>query len=477
MRRSGDGHGTDSTGGGRVISGCSRAARDRRRASARPAEGARRQHPLRDLPRAGPLAAAAGHRRHRRHARAARQHRAPPPRAHARGRPARGAERQPRRGRPSAAPLLAGRRRAVARPRAAGVPDARPDAAAGRRRSPAPAPRRPPTPAASRAAADGATVPAPALPRGAGRRARPPRLRPRGRGRRRDAPRSRSPTARSASWPRPTPISCAACTAASSRASSRPSGGDVEVVDFHTLVDRDALPGRAGSVARGLTGVHSTSVSQEAPRDHADRHSCRRRSRTSSRPRASPTWRCASPSARRLLGLQLRDVLRHRRRQRRPHRRLRRRAGRRRPVERPAAHRRHARLQGRPPAGRASRSTTRTPSAPAAAARASPRAASASLELEPRAKFAARHSVGSTTITSAPAGSELTIDSRVSSGSHVGRARPTRAGGRSIAHGVRPRSAAARNRSRAALARSSAAEPRKPLRDAQSTSSSSGGSS
>ena len=65
-------------------------------------QGARRQHPLRHLPRAGPLAAS----RCRPPtsadvARPARQHRAAPPRAHARGRAARGRHRGPRRGRPA----------------------------------------------------------------------------------------------------------------------------------------------------------------------------------------------------------------------------------------------------------------------------------------------------------------------------------------------------------------------------------------
>ena len=59
-------------------------------AVARRAAGARRQHPLRHLPRAGPVAAPAGHGRDRRDARPAPEHRAPAPRPHARGRPARG---------------------------------------------------------------------------------------------------------------------------------------------------------------------------------------------------------------------------------------------------------------------------------------------------------------------------------------------------------------------------------------------------
>ena len=102
-------------------------------ATARAAEGARRQHPLRDLPRARARARPAGHRGDRRHARAARQHRAPPPRPHARGRPARRGHRRPGCRRSPAAPLLARGRRAVARLRAARVPRAGPDAPPARR--------------------------------------------------------------------------------------------------------------------------------------------------------------------------------------------------------------------------------------------------------------------------------------------------------------------------------------------------------
>ena len=98
-----------------------------------------RQHPLRHLPGAGPLAPPAGHGRDRRDARPAPQHRPPAPRSDARGRAARGHHRRPRRGRAAAAPLLAGRRRPVARARAADDADARPDGAGD-----GPAPRRQP---------------------------------------------------------------------------------------------------------------------------------------------------------------------------------------------------------------------------------------------------------------------------------------------------------------------------------------------
>ena len=85
-----------------------------------------------------PLPAVDG--RDRRRPRPAPEHRAAPPRAHARGRPARGPRRRPRAASAAPAPLLAGRRRTVARARAAVVPAAGPPAAAhggraaGRRR-------------------------------------------------------------------------------------------------------------------------------------------------------------------------------------------------------------------------------------------------------------------------------------------------------------------------------------------------------
>ena len=115
--------------------------RDRRvtpRAAPRAPQGARRQHALRDLPRARPRVGPAGHRPDRRAPRPPPEHGAPAPRAHARGRPARGGHRRPRRGRPAAAPLLARPRRAGPRLRAARLPRAGPHAAApGRLRRPA----------------------------------------------------------------------------------------------------------------------------------------------------------------------------------------------------------------------------------------------------------------------------------------------------------------------------------------------------
>ena len=115
-------------------------------------QGARRQHPLRHLPRAGPLAAPAGHRRGRRDARPAPQHRAPPPRADARGRACSRSRADARGGRgPAPAPLLAGARRPVARPRAADVPACWPACCCAWPAPPARAPTRPATPGGSRA--------------------------------------------------------------------------------------------------------------------------------------------------------------------------------------------------------------------------------------------------------------------------------------------------------------------------------------
>ena len=127
-----------------------------RRRPSRPArrpQGAGRQHPLRHLPRAGPVAPC----RWRRptiaetldlHPNTVRPHLE---RMREVGLLA-GRDRRPRRRRPAAAPLLAGARRAVARPRAAAVPDAGPHAAAaGRGRRALDARRGRSTPAASRA--------------------------------------------------------------------------------------------------------------------------------------------------------------------------------------------------------------------------------------------------------------------------------------------------------------------------------------
>ena len=228
----------DSTGGSRVNSTGHGRATESTATAARAAQGARRQHPLRDLPRAGPLAAPAGHRRDRRHARPARQHRAPAPRAHARGRPARRASPTPRArsaGRSTATRSPPTRRRsASSRRRSRCSPGcccalAATAGVAGRRRgrgraaSRAPPPPRPP---------GAAPAPRP-LTAGAGR----PRLRPRVGRRRRRRHRSPSPAARSASWPRPTPTSCAASTGGWSRGSSTP-GATAQVVAFHDLVDR-----------------------------------------------------------------------------------------------------------------------------------------------------------------------------------------------------------------------------------------------
>ena len=203
--------------------------------TARPAQGARRQHPLRHLPRAGPLA----RRRSRRPrwprpsactstrcgprwsgcarsgcSRSTADHRGAP------GRPQHRYSRRPR--------------RPVARPRAADLPDAGPDAASASPPAPGPPATTPSPPATSRASARrrprrGARRPA--VRRRRRRPARPPRAstpRPSTTGDGvttvafarcpfRDAGRGATP-----SW-------CAACTGAWSRGSSTADGGEVAV--------------------------------------------------------------------------------------------------------------------------------------------------------------------------------------------------------------------------------------------------------
>ena len=103
------------------------------RAAGRP-EGAGRQHPLRHLPRAGPVAAAPGHRRRGRRARPAPQHRRPHlERMRDVGLLQVQSDVAGRR-RPTAAPLLPGRRRPVARASSRLVPHPGPHAPAARRR-------------------------------------------------------------------------------------------------------------------------------------------------------------------------------------------------------------------------------------------------------------------------------------------------------------------------------------------------------
>ena len=149
------------------------------------------------------------------------------------------ATRHPRRRRPAAAPLLA---RAPTRRRSA----------SSRRRSrcspacccrwrppPASTARPPPAPAGARVHVwrAGTRRPRSRASRPRGRAARRAGLRPR---RRRSTTPARpwpSPTARSASWPRPTPSWCAPCTAAWSRASSTSSAAP-RSVEFHALADR-----------------------------------------------------------------------------------------------------------------------------------------------------------------------------------------------------------------------------------------------
>ena len=166
---------------------------------------------------------AAGDGRHRRLARPAPQHGSAPPRAHAGGRPAGGLGRGPHRGRPAAEPLRA---RATSAPslglepptfpllarmlvRLAEVTGATPEDAAeiGREQGratpcPTPTPRR-----ASRRWSTSSTASA-SIPPSTARTTRPRS--------------SRSPTARSGSWPRPIRTSSARCTGAWSRASSTP---------------------------------------------------------------------------------------------------------------------------------------------------------------------------------------------------------------------------------------------------------------
>ena len=75
-------------------------------------------------------------------------------------------------------------------------------------------------------------------------------------------PSSRSPTARSAIWPASIPISCAACTAASSPGSSREMG-DAEVREFCTLADRTPCQ---VTVAAAVTSIDNRiPTSQEEP--------------------------------------------------------------------------------------------------------------------------------------------------------------------------------------------------------------------
>ena len=178
---------------------------------------------------AGSTAAARPHGA-RRPPRPARQHRAPPPRAPAGGRPGR------RRGRSTAAPSAGPSTVYSLAPGAPGLGFDPPAhallagllAAAGRarRRRRRRRRRRPAERGASRPGA--APEPAACLEALVGR-ARPARVRARGRRRRLGdgrRPASRSSTARSGSWPRPTPSWSATCTAGSARASSTPVGGE-----------------------------------------------------------------------------------------------------------------------------------------------------------------------------------------------------------------------------------------------------------
>ena len=161
-------------------------------------------------------------RRHRRVARPPPEHRAAPPRADARGRAARRPHRGHGRGRPAPAPVLAGRRRPVARARAAVVPAAGPACCSRPQRPPALRPTRPPRSDGPRAEP---TAPATPTPRPASRRSSveldvlgfDPAVDGTDDGESRSSP---SPTARSVSWPRRIPSWCAPCTGAWSRASS-----------------------------------------------------------------------------------------------------------------------------------------------------------------------------------------------------------------------------------------------------------------
>ena len=264
----------------------SRAVADVAGSPPRRAEGARRQHPLRHLPGAGPVAAAARHRRHRRVARPAPEHRPAPPRADARRRAARGAHRGPLGRRPPAAPL---RRWPPDAPSLGLEPPAVPAAGADARcswprrrarRATTPPSRAGPGPSRRRRLRRRAVV-----PRGARRRARRAGLRPDG-GRAPTTARSRSwpsPTARSGSWPRRTPSWSARSTGAWSRASS----------------SRRRRRGRRLPHPRAPRTLSGDASRPDRPstRDHAHRYRCQQGQASCSTPRASPSWRCASPCA------------------------------------------------------------------------------------------------------------------------------------------------------------------------------------
>ena len=259
------GHVDDSTGRGRETRGCGPVASILR--------GRRGRDEAADAPRLDILKALgdntryaiylelarspapAGHRRGRRRPRPARQHRAAPPRAHARRRAARGRSSEPRGGvgRPQHLYSLAADapRSGSSRRRSRCWPAcccAWPPPAGARRR------RAGSTPAATRAGPTPSACATGAVPRGADRRAGPPRgLRPRGAHR---LDRSPGPTDRLRPLPVPgpgrghTPTWCAACTAAWSRASSTRSAAR-EVVALpparrpRPLPGRDPPPGRS----------------------------------------------------------------------------------------------------------------------------------------------------------------------------------------------------------------------------------------
>ncbi len=252
----------DTTGAGRVFSGGGR--RDPRRRGPRPprpAQGPRRQHPLRHLPRAGPLAGPARHGRGGRHRSASTStpcaptssgcarsgcSTSPPTTGARPGGPSTGTRSPP------SAPSLG-----LEPPT---FPAARPDAARRAPRGPAPAPTTPPPPAASRARSEAAAVdptacraPTPSSSSSPGSAST----------RRRSTTTARSPsaspTARSASWPRPTLTLVCGLHRGLVEGFVDTVGG-AEVVEFRDPRRPAPVPGHARPT--GSSGAH----------DHADRH-------------------------------------------------------------------------------------------------------------------------------------------------------------------------------------------------------------
>ena len=284
---------------------------------------------------------------------------------------------------PAPAPLLPRPRRPVARPRAARVPALARLLLRRGRRAPAPAPRRRPSrPGPGRA--DGRRLRRRRLRRGARRASWPSSASTRRWRATATAPPSPSPTARSATWPRPHPdLVCHLHRGLVEGFVEEWAGGRRPV----RLPRRPRpLPGRRWSAGLDLDADART-PERRSPRlaavpgctgarrlheeldvialtDTAAKVKELIAAEGDDEPGAA-----GRRAARRLLGLQLRDVLRHRDRRRRPDRRAT--AGSRSSSTPPSAQMLTGatpRLQGRAPRRPGSRSTTPTPSAPAAAA-------------------------------------------------------------------------------------------------------------